>query len=163
MLFATPIGGRLHNKISARLPYMYGLALNAEIVQPAEHVGSNAGDIALIIEDAVPFVDAEEVGHGIVADDDVGFAVVVHVDEDGGESVVIVLVFNAGICSPGASRRGPAGRAADQDSRDRTTRGSSAETARAGRKLPKGDGSDTFSDTFSLKEGSADLLPRGSL
>ena len=54
-----------------------------------------AGGVAVVFEGAVAFVDVEVVGRGVVGDQQVDFAVVVQVDEDGGEAVVAVGVADA--------------------------------------------------------------------
>ena len=56
-----------------------------------------AGGVAVVLEGAVALVDVEIVGRGVVADQQVGLAVVVDVDEDGAEAVVAGLVGHAGL------------------------------------------------------------------
>ena len=56
-----------------------------------------AGGVALILKGAVAFVDVEVVWGRVVADEEVGLAVVVDVDEDGGEAVVAGLVADTGL------------------------------------------------------------------
>ena len=60
-------------------------------------VEREAGDVAVVFEGAVAFVDVEEVGFGVVADHEVGFAVGIDGDEEDGEAVELVLVFDAGL------------------------------------------------------------------
>ena len=60
-------------------------------------VQREAGHIALVVEGAVALVDVEEIGLGVVAHHQVRLAVAVDVDKDGGEAVVAVLVFHAGL------------------------------------------------------------------
>ena len=59
-------------------------------------VQREAGDVALIFEGAVALVDVEIVGLGVVGHQQVGLAVVVHVDKDGGEAVVSAGIGDAG-------------------------------------------------------------------
>ena len=59
-------------------------------------VQRESGDIAEVLEGSVALVQVEVVGIGVVGDQQVGLAVVVHVHEDGGEAVVGGRVRNAG-------------------------------------------------------------------
>jgi hypothetical protein len=60
-------------------------------------VQREARRVALVVEGAVALVDVEKVGLGVVAHQQVGLAVAVERGKDGGEAVVVFLVFDAGL------------------------------------------------------------------
>src|SRR5580698_2367819 len=59
-------------------------------------VEGEAGGVAVVVEGSVALVDVEVVGRGVVGYGEVYFAVVVQIDEDAGESVVLVRVVDSG-------------------------------------------------------------------
>ena len=60
-------------------------------------VQRKARDIALIVERAVTFIDVEKVRLRVVPHHEVRLAVIIDVDKDRGETVVLVLVFDASL------------------------------------------------------------------
>ncbi len=60
-------------------------------------VQREARHVAFVVERPVSFIDVEEVRLRVVPDHKVWFAVIIDVDEDCGETVVLVFVLNSGL------------------------------------------------------------------